>query len=278
MEFIKMHGIGNDYVYIDCFRQPAPADPAALSVRVAKPHTGIGSDGLILILPCEDADARMRIFNADGSEAGMCGNGIRCVAKYLFDSGLCRKTDMVIRAKDGLRRVRVCTEGGAVSGASVDMGVPRFGPADVPVLADTNRVTLRACGREFDLFTLSVGNPHAVLFGALPSDEELRLYGPLLENDPAFPDRANIEWNEVLSAHRLRMRVWERGSGVTMACGTGATASAVAAIRLGLCESPVTVEMPYGELVIEYTGSGSAVMTGPAVTVFTGEFPDTYLL
>ncbi len=265
-----MHGLGNDYAFVECFTAPEPRDPPALSVRISERHTGIGSDGLILLLPAEGADARMRIFNADGSEGEMCGNGIRCAAKLLYDTGLVRKERMRILAGNGIRDVRVLLRDGVVWGARVDMGIPVFETACIPVAGENSRITVE----RFEMQCVNTGNPHACMFSGLPENKEFYRLGPLLENHPVFPEKANIEWNEVISRHALRMRVWERGSGETMACGTGATASAVSAIRLGLCESPVEVSLLYGSLTIEWDGKGSAYMTGPAETVYTGEWQD----
>ncbi len=263
-----MHGLGNDYAFVECFTAPEPRDPPALSVRISERHTGIGSDGLILLLPAEGADARMRIFNADGSEGEMCGNGIRCAAKLLYDTGLVRKERMRILAGNGVRDVEVLLHECEVWGARVDMGIPVFDPARIPVLGGSADITVEG----LHLHCVNTGNPHACMFHGFPEDAEFYRLGPLLENNAVFPERANIEWNEVISRHALRMRVWERGSGETMACGTGAAASAVSAIRLGLCENPVEVSLLYGSLTIEWDGKGSAFMTGPAETVYTGEW------
>jgi len=213
MRFVKMHALGNDYVYVDCVRQAPPETPAALAIEVSRPHTGIGADGLILILPSAAADARMRIYNADGSEALMCGNGIRCVGKFVYDSGLCKKETLRIETQSGIKTLHMQIKNGIAVGASVDMDPPRFGKADVPVLcADAQGLTLEAAGHEFLLHCVSIGNPHAVCF-FWPDDALFYAAGPVLENHPAFPNRANIEFCTVLGEHELRMRVWERGSG-----------------------------------------------------------------
>jgi len=273
MRFTKMHALGNDYIYVDCIRQTPPADPAALSVALSRPHTGIGADGLILILPSPVADARMRIYNADGSEALMCGNGIRCVGKFLYDSGLCKKETIRVETQSGIKLLRMQIKDGVAAGASVDMDPPRFDAASVPVLCeDAQALRLEAAGHTFLLHCVSIGNPHAVCFSE-PGDALFYAAGPVLENHPVFPARANIEFCTVLNEHELRMRVWERGSGETMACGTGATACAVQAIRMGLCQSPVTVHLAGGDLRIDWDGTSSAFMTGPAHAVFSGEWP-----
>ena len=281
MRFVKMHGLGNDYVYVDCFRQAPPADPAALARAVAHRRFGVGSDGLILVLPSETADARMRIFNADGSEGRMCGNGIRCVGKLLWDSGLCRRERMTIETRAGVRALEMRIEDGKAVGARVEMGVPALAgeilPARPTGMEETAPTVLRlaAGGGEWDFVCLIIGNAHAASFAGIPEDAVFRAAGPLLERADGFPEGVNVEWNEILSRRGLRMRVWERGSGETMACGTGATASAVAAILLGLCDSPVRVEMGPGALTIEWAGPGEpAYMTGPAEMVFTGVWPD----
>jgi len=273
MRFTKMHALGNDYVYVDCIRQTAPDDPAALSREISRRHTGIGADGLILILPSDKADARMRIYNADGSEALMCGNGIRCVGKFVYDSGICKKDILRIESQSGVKTLHMQIENGIAVGASVDMDPPRFDAPSVPVLCeDAQNLVLEAAGQEFTLHCVSIGNPHAVCFFE-PDDALFHAAGPMLENHPVFPERANIEFVSVLNAHEMRMRVWERGSGETMACGTGATACAVQAIRLGLCKSPVTVHLAGGDLRIDWAEGSSAFMTGPAFASFSGHWP-----
>ena len=263
MKFVKMHGLSNDYIFADTFTQPGPADPAAASVALSRPHTGIGADGLILIEPVSGADARMRIFNADGSEAQICGNGLRCAARYLFDSGLCRKEDMQILTGSGLRDVHLHVTDGTVQGATADMGAPQSIRRDV---------TLTAAGRTLTFVCVSMGNPHAVTFDEPARGNEFYRLGPAFERHAAFPERSNIEFTQALSPDRLRVRVWERGSGETMACGSGACAALVAAVSDGRAERRAAVELPGGVLEIDWRASdGHVLMTGPATTVFRGE-------
>ena len=273
MRFIKMHGCGNDYVYLDCFHSPAPENPSELSVKVSKPHTGIGSDGLILIEPCKGADARMRIFNKDGSEGEMCGNGIRCVGKYLYDSGIAQKKTISVDTRGGVKILEMLIKDGKAAGARVDMGKMIFDPARIPVAVDSNRIKLSCLSHTMEFFCLNAGNPHAVTADYFPSDGEFEKMGSALEFDPAFPERANVSFIKVLSPQKIKARVWERGSGPTMACGSGATACLVAAFGMGLCDDRATVCLPGGELFIEYDSqSGHAFMTGPAETVFVGDY------
>ena len=263
MKFVKMHGISNDYIFADTFTQPGPADPAAASVFLSKPHTGVGADGLILIEPAEGADARMRIYNADGSEAQICGNGLRCVARYLYDSGLCRKERMRVLTGAGLREVRLFLEGGEVVSVTADMGAPR---------SVERGVTLEAAGRRLTFTRVSMGNPHAVTFDEPAAGPEFYTLGPAFERHPAFPERANIEFTQTLAPDRIRVRVWERGSGETMACGSGACAALVAAAAEGRTGRRARVELPGGALSIEWREEdGHVLMTGPATPVFRGE-------
>ena len=266
MEFIKMHGIGNDYVYVDCFRNPAPKDPAGLSVKVSKFHTGIGSDGLILMLPDENADARMRIFNKDGSEGEMCGNGIRCMGKYLYDSGLVKKKVMTIATGGGIRTLEVFTEGGEASQIRVDMGKPQFAKESVSIAFPDGKTAM---------FTpLSFGNPHAVTLDRFPADDiSFERDGKLVETHPLFPGRVNASFVRVLDSTHLIARIWERGSGATLACGSGACATLAAAARAGACERKAYVSLPGGDLFIEWDeNTGCVFMTGPAEISFTGNW------
>ena len=260
MHITKMQGIGNDYLYF--FSEP-PADVKDLSVRLSDRHFGIGSDGLIYICRSDIADFRMRIFNADGSEAKMCGNGIRCVGKYLYDKGLTDKTVLQIETLSGIRELQLACENGKVSSVSVNMG-------KVTVSAP---VTLEASGTAYTLTPVSTGNPHAVMFveeADLSLPEQI---GSAIEHHPFFPGGVNAEFVQVKSENRIRMRVWERGSGVTMACGTGACASAAAAVNAGFCrpEEPVVVELDGGELEITVYKDGTVWMNGPAAFVFEAE-------
>ncbi len=266
MKFVKMHGLGNDYVYLDCFAQPAPLDPNGLAVRMAKPHFGIGSDGLILILPSDIADARMRMFNADGSEGAMCGNALRCVTKYLYDSGIAKKNRITVETLAGLRTADVLVKDGVAVGARCDMG---------KIIWDDQDVTAEAAGRVWSLRRVDVGSKHGVaLLSEQPSEELFQAAGPVLERADVFPDRANIEFVTREGIDRLKMRVWERGSGETLACGTGATAAFVTASLAGWVGRRATVSLRGGDLVIEWGEDGHAIMEGPATLAFTGEWPE----
>ena len=263
MKFVKMHGISNDYIFADTFTQPAPADPAAAAVILSRPHTGIGADGLILIEPFDGADARMRIFNADGSEAQICGNGLRCVARYLYDGGLCRKESLRVMTGAGLRGVRLHLREGRVDSVTADMGAPQ---------SVERGVVLSAAGRTLTFVLVSMGNPHAVTFDEPAAGPEFYTLGPAFERHEAFPERSNIEFTQALSGDRLRVRVWERGSGETMACGSGACAALVAAAAEGRTGRKARVELPGGALSIEWReADGHVLMTGPATPVFRGE-------
>lgn len=272
MNFVKMHGAGNDYVYINGFTEQVD-DPHTLARRVSDRHTGVGSDGLVLILPSDTAHVRMRMFNSDGSEAQMCGNAIRCVGKYAFEHGLARESRMEVETLAGIKTLWLTVEQGRVPRVTVDMGVPEWRPAHIPVRAagDTFlRQPLRVQGRQWEVHCVSVGNPHAVLFTTHIADLPLAEMGPHFEHHALFPERINTEWAEVLDAHTLAMRVWERGAGETMACGTGACAVAVVAARLGLAARAVTVRLRGGELGIEWKDDDHMYMSGEAVTVFEG--------
>ena len=273
MQFAKMHGIGNDFIIIDSFRQPV-TQPQILARRLCDRHTGIGGDGLILALPSEAADARMRIFNADGSEPEMCGNGIRCLGKFLYDGGICRKESMTIETAAGVLALEVETGGGLARRLTVDMGAPVFDPALIPVDAGDNRVTLEAGGRTLRFFCVSMGNPHAVTFDLFPEGEEFTRLGALLERHSVFPRRANIEFCRVNDHGGADVRVWERGDGPTLACGTGACAVLAAGASLGLLDREADIALPGGTLHIRWDAGGHLFMTGPAELSFTGEFRD----
>lgn len=265
MKFVKMHGLSNDYVFVDTFTQPTPADPAALSVEISRPHVGIGADGLILIEPCEGADARMRIFNADGSEAQICGNGLRCVGKYLYDSGLVRKEEMFVMTGAGLKHLSMTVENGKATAARADMGEPEIIAVRKP---------LEICGRTIRFTCVSMGNPHAITFDEPAGDDSFYVLGPAAERHEFFPERTNVEFTRAESRDHLHVRVWERGSGETMACGSGACATLVAAVTEGLAERRAQVTLPGGTLTIEWNEEDNHVyMTGPAAAVFSGEYP-----
>lgn len=263
MRFIKMHGISNDYVYVDCFKEQV-RDPSAVSRYVSRRRTGIGSDGLILIEPSSVADCRMRIFNADGSEADMCGNGIRCVGKYVYDHKIAAKDPMTVETKAGVKTLTFRLEAGKVAEVTVDMGIPE----QTSGLLEP----IWVAGEAYTFTGISMGNPHAVYFMEEIDSLDLERIGPAFERHARFPERTNTEFIQVLDREHLKMRVWERGSGETWACGTGACASAVAAILLGRAEDEVTVSLKGGDLSIRWDKkSGHVFMTGPACEVFTGE-------
>ncbi len=281
MRFTKMHGAGNDYVYVDCFAEPVPDDPADLARRVSDRHFGIGGDGLILILPSEVADARMWMFNADGSEAEMCGNGIRCVAKYLYDHGICRKESLRVETGAGVLALGLEIDRGRARRVRVDMGVPVLTPENIPTTlpGDPARpdgavveAALKVDGERLRVTCVSMGNPHAVTFVDRITDDHVLRVGPRVEVDPHFPKRTNAEFVEVISSSEVRMRVWERGSGETLACGTGATAVGVAGVLTGRTERKLVVHLLGGDLEIEWSDDDHAYMTGPAVEVFSGEW------
>ena len=274
LRFTKMQGCGNDYLYFDCLEQEI-AGPQALSIRLSRPHFGVGGDGIILICPSDSADAKMRIFNQDGSEGKMCGNGIRCVGKYLYDSGRCRKETMRIETLSGVKTLRLHLADGAVSSVTVEMGRAEFAPERIPVRLPGREVIGRAVeigGREERVTCVSMGNPHCVVFCDEVEQLDLEREGRRFEHDPLFPEGVNTEFVRRIDPHTLQMRVWERGSGETLACGTGACASVAAAVKNGLCPAgePVRVLLPGGALEICYTEE-MVWMTGEAVTVFTGE-------
>jgi len=273
LPFTKMHGCGNDYIYINCFEW-AIDDPEALSARLSDRHMGVGGDGLVLILPSSVADAKMRIFNADGSEALMCGNAIRCVAKYVYDYGLARKEQLRIDTLSGVKTLELFQDNGLVDSVKVDMGPAELRPGKIPVILPGESVItheIEIGGEKYKITCVSMGNPHAVVFCENVDDLSLRELGPLFEHNALFPDRINTEFIEVLDRNHLKMRVWERGSGETLACGTGACAAAVAAVLNGLCDkgADITVQLRGGDLTIKYSDE-SVFMTGNCVKVFEG--------
>ena len=287
MRFTKMHGIGNDYVYVDGFAESIPADIAALSRAVSDRHFGVGSDGLILILPSEVADARMRMFNADGSESEMCGNGLRCVAKYVYDHGIATKSPLTIETGRGLLAVEIEAEAGRAARVRVDMGTPILTPAEVPTTLPAGPagaaldvpIELPAANWSGRVSAVSVGNPHAVVFvdaeflSTTPRDRVAEI-GALLETHPAFPNRVNVHFVAVTSATEVTMRTWERGTGLTLACGTGACAVAVAGVLTRRTGPKLLAHLPGGDLTLAWAGGDSAVfMTGPAAEVFSGDWP-----
>ena len=293
MHFTKMHGIGNDYVYVDCTKETVE-DPSDVAVRVSDRHFGIGSDGLILIKPSDIADFEMDMYNADGSRGKMCGNGIRCVGKYVYDHGLTDKTTVRIATGSGVKILTLEIESGKVKNVRVDMGEAILEPEMIPVRMSEKviagsrpvaegvfgrtavNVPLRVLGHTYKVTCVSMGNPHCIVFMDTPEDVESLLIdniGPHFEHHEAFPDRVNTEFAAMQGEHEIRMRVWERGSGETWACGTGACATAVAAILNGFGKSPIRLHLNGGDLLIEWDRDTNQVfMTGPAEEVFEGEW------
>lgn len=271
-KFVKMHGAGNDYIYFDCLDGELP-DPAAAAIRLSDRHKGIGGDGIVMICRSGAADAKMRMFNADGSEGRMCGNAIRCVGKYLYDRGIVPREEMAIETLSGIKKLRLYTQGGKAAAVRVDMGRAEFDPKSIPVLLDGDRIVGRKAeiaGGKHKITCVSMGNPHCVVFED-PDVIELEKIGPLFENAPVFPERINTEFVKVIGKNRLKMRVWERGSGETMACGTGACATAAAAVALGLCGAGEDIEIVLRGGALTINVGDTVYMTGPAEEVFTGE-------
>ena len=277
MRFTKMQGLGNDYVYVNCFEEKV-ARPSETAVRVSDRHFGIGADGLILIKPSEKADFEMEMYNADGSRGEMCGNGIRCVAKYVYDYGLTDQTHISIETLGGIKYLDLIVEEGRVRLVKVDMGSPVLEAEQIPIIGLGNRVLdepIRVDDMEYRITGVSMGNPHGVVFLEDVKNLEIEKIGPLFEHHECFPNRVNTEFAHVLDRQTAEMRVWERGSGETLACGTGACAVAVACVLNGYTEEEVTVKLLGGELQIRWDREKDRVyMTGPAEVVFDGEWPE----
>jgi diaminopimelate epimerase len=272
-----MQGAGNDYVYVDCFHEPAPKDPGVLARRVADRHFGVGGDGLILIVPSSVADARMRMFNADGSEAEMCGNGVRCVAKYVYEHGIRREKTLKIETGRGVLTLDLELSGGKVERVRVDMGEPILEAERIPTTLPGNPVVNAALpldGRTLRVTCVSMGNPHCVSFVEQLSDDWVLGIGPMVECDAHFPRRVNAEFVEVISPSEVRMRVWERGSGETLACGTGACAVCVAGVLAGRSGRKILAHLRGGDLELHWSDDRHVYMTGPAVEVFSGEWEE----
>lgn len=275
MRFTKMQGAGNDYLYVNCFEESLPAEPDQLARRMSDRHFGIGADGLILIGPSQIADARMRMFNADGSESEMCGNGVRCVAKYVYDHGICRRDQLKIETGRGVLSIDLELAGGRVWRARVDMGEPILEGTRIPTTLPGNPVVnaplvIGEC--TLAVTCVSMGNPHCVTYVDRLSDQWVLGLGPKVETDPHFPKRVNAEFVEVLSPGEARMRVWERGSGETLACGTGASAVCVAGVLSGRTQNRLLVHLPGGDLELHWADDRHVYLTGPAVEVFQGEW------
>ena len=274
MNFTKMHGCGNDYVYVDCTNGMIE-NPGEISRKVSHRHFGIGSDGLILICSSDVADFRMAMYNADGSEGAMCGNGIRCVAKYVYDKGLTDKKNLSIETKSGIKKLELTVEDGKVSLVKVNMGAPILKSKDIPVAVDTDKcidADINVDGKVYKVTCVSMGNPHAVTF----IDEDVNKFpldkiGPKFENHVCFPDRVNTEFVQLIDRNTVKMRVWERGSGETLACGTGTCATVVACVLNGLTEDEITVHLLGGDILVKYDRDNDTVwMTGPAAIAFEG--------
>jgi len=272
MKFTKMHGAGNDYVYVDAFKEKI-ADPAALSIAISDRHTGIGSDGLILIAPSKKADFRMIMFNADGSEGSMCGNGIRCIGKYVYDHGLTKKKAVTVETKSGTVSLDLHAKNGKVDLVTVDMGAARPVPKEFHVRADGAKTVLEEAVDGFKGFVASMGNPHFVIPVESTETAPVTTKGPMIEKHPDFPSRVNVEFVQILSRSHVKQRTWERGSGETFACGSGACAVGFTLATQGLAERSVRVDLLGGTLQIEVAQDGRVRMTGPAVEVFSGEWP-----
>ena len=279
MKFTKMQGLGNDYVYVNCFKEKIE-DPSALAVRISDRHFGVGSDGLILINPSKVADCEMEMYNADGSRGEMCGNGIRCVAKYVYDYGLTDKTHISVETLGGIKYLDLTVKDGKVALVRVDMGEPEFDPEKIPIIMkgysdETDRVLnaqIKVDGKEYHMTGVSMGNPHDVVYIDDVQGLDIEKIGPKFENHERFPQRINTEFARVIDRKTVEMRVWERGSGETLACGTGACAVAVASILNGYTEREVEIRLLGGNLQIEWNEEDNHVyMTGPATVVFDGE-------
>ena len=274
MRFTKMQGLGNDYVYVNCFQETIE-NPSEAAIKVSDRHFGIGSDGLILIKPSEVADFRMDMYNADGSQAEMSRNGIRCVAKYVYDYGLTDQTEISVETLAGIKYLKLQIENGKVSQITVNMGQPELNPVKIPVQAEGERVVdepIVVNGVTYKMTCVSMGNPHCIVFIDDTANFPLEEIGPRFENHKRFPKRVNTEFIQILNRNEVNMRVWERGSGETLACGTGACASAVACVLNGLTEDEITLHLLGGDLSVRWDRKENVVyMTGPAKVVFDGE-------
>lgn len=278
MKFTKMHGAGNDYIYINCFEETVK-DPEKLAIKVSDRHFGIGSDGLILISPSDKADFKMNIYNADGSEGMMCGNGIRCVSKYVYDNGMTDKDEISVETRSGIKLIKMNVENGKVVSARVNMGEPILQADKIPTKFDGESVVrqkLTIDGKEYEVTCVSMGNPHCIVYVDGVKSIDLEKIGPKFENNEMFPERINTEFVHVVSDTELDMRVWERGSGETLACGTGSCAVTVASVLCGYCkrDTEIKINLLGGTLTDIWTDGGDVYMTGPAATVCTGEIEE----
>ncbi len=275
--FTKLHGLGNDYHFIDTEKYPV-SDPAELSRRMSHRHLGAGADGIILVMPGEQHEFKMRIFNADGSEAETCGNGIRCFAKYVYERGMTDKTEFTIETLAGPNRVQLTIENGKVVAARSNMGQPKFDRAEIPMLGAPGRVIEEPItlddGRVVQITCTNIGNPHAVVFVDDATKVDLTDIGPRIETHPSFPRRTNVEFVNVVDRDNMVMRIWERGSGITMASGSGSCGSALAAMITDRVNRRVNVHLVYGALTVEWAEDGCVYQEGPAVEAYTGEWPE----
>ncbi len=281
MKFSKMHGIGNDYIYVNCFEEKLD-EPEKISVIVSDRHKGIGSDGLVLIMPSDKADFRMRIFNADGSEAMMCGNATRCIGKYVYDRGMTEKTELSLETNSGIKYLTLTVRDGKVDSVSVDMGMAILNPAEIPVNSDLETFINQPVdvdGKICNITCVSMGNPHAVIFTENIDGLDLEKIGPSFENHKLFPNRVNTEFIEVIDGHTLKMRVWERGSGETFACGTGTCAAVVAAVLNEICpkNEEILVHLRGGDLRIIWKNDGTVLMDGPAEFICEGTVSNEFI-
>lgn len=279
MKFTKMHGCGNDYIYFNGFEEKISEDEKSALVRnISDRHRGVGSDGVIFINPCNDADFEMEMYNADGSRGEMCGNGIRCVAKYVYEKGMTKNNELLIRSCDRKIPLEIMTEAGIVTSVRVNMGTPIFAPEKIPVTECENREIaikepIQVAGKMYEMTCVSMGNPHAVVFVENLKDFCVERVGPWFETHPRFPKRINVEFVEIMDRTTISMRVWERGTGETLACGTGACASVAACVLNELTDSKVTVKLLGGQLEVFFNRDENVIyMNGPAVTVFEGEW------
>ena len=276
MQFTKMHGIGNDYVYVNCFEQTI-AHPEELAPVISDRRFGVGSDGLVLICPSQCADVRMRMFNPDGSESEMCGNAVRCVAKYAYEHSLSTNNPMTIETGNGLLTIELTVENGKVAATRVNMGQPILEASKIPMaIEDTQAINyqIEIAGLPMTITCVSMGNPHAVFFVDDVANLAIEKLGPVIENNPLFPQRTNVHWVQLVSPNEVIMRTWERGAGVTLACGTGASAVCVAGVLTERTDRGITAHLPGGDLQLEWSNSDNCVyMTGPATEVFSGNWP-----
>ncbi len=275
MKFTKMHGIGNDYIFVNCFEEIV-ADPSRDALIMSRQHLGVGSDGLVLIEPSDTADFGMRIFNSDGSEAEMCGNATRCIGKYVYERGMTDKTELTLSTKGGIRQLWLTLDQGTVSRVKVDMGTPEFNPRRIGVDLPGEMVLrhrLQILGQTVFVTCVNMGNPHCVVFVRDPEIVDVATQGPMLENHPLFPRRTNVEFVRIIRRDILQMRVWERGVGETLGCGTGASAAIVAAVLCGLADRTAQVKLPGGNLELCWNAEDNHVyQSGPAAFVFDGEW------